>query len=313
MTLPSSGWQDCTLAATVFRMSGQTLLTATVLRLPNGRDLAFREYGDPHGMPVLGFHGTPGSRLQLEPRASSPLPPGYRLIAPDRPGYGHSSYDPNRRLTDWPGDVVALADYLGIDRFGVLGISGGGPHALACAHALGDRLIGVACVSGVGPLYQPDAMEGMLTLNRWLTRLARGSGFLLRLLMRVQFGAARRNPARMLDMLVEQLPSADQAIVAEPEFRAMMMDDLGSNSSTMPIAAAQDFILFASDWGFALEDIRVAVHFFQGSEDRNVPARHAERMAGMVPDGVLHPYPGEGHFLVVPRLAEIMATAFGTG
>jgi len=292
-------------------MSNPTLLTATVLRLPNGRDLAFREYGDTNGVPILAFHGTPGSRLQIAPPSSSPLPAGYRLIAPDRPGYGHSTFDPNRRLTHWPDDVATIADHLRIDRFGVLGISGGGPHALVCAHALAPRLLGVACVSGVGPLYHPAAMDGMMPLNRWLTRLSRRGQFLLRMLMRLQFGAAQRNPARMLDMMSRQLPPADQAIVAEPEFRAMMADDLLSNSSSMALAAAQDFVLFASDWGFALEDIRVPVHFFQGTEDRNVPAQHAELMAGMVPGAVLHRYAGEGHFLVVPRLQEIMTTTFG--
>jgi len=292
-------------------MSNPTLLTATVLRLPNGRDLAFREYGDPSGVPVFAFHGTPGSRLQIAPPSSSPLPAGYRLIAPDRPGYGHSTFDPNRRLTHWPGDVSVIADHLAIDRFGVLGISGGGPHALVCAHELAERLLGVACVSGVGPLYHPAAMDGMMTLNRWLTRLSRRGQFLLRLLMRLQFGAAQRNPARMLDVMSKQLPPADQAIVTEPEFRAMMADDLRSNSSTMALAAAQDFVLFASHWGFAMEEIRVPVHFFQGSEDRNVPAQHAELMAGMVPGAELHRYPGEGHFLVVPRLQEIMETTFG--
>ena len=292
-------------------MSNPTLLTATVLRLPNGRDLAFREYGDTNGVPVLAFHGTPGSRLQIAPPPSSPLPAGYRLIAPDRPGYGHSTFDPNRRLTHWPDDVATIADHLRIDRFGVLGISGGGPHALVCAYALAPRLLGVACVSGVGPLYHPAAMDGMMLLNRWLTRLSRRGQFLLRMLMRLQFGAAQRNPARMLDMMSRQLPHADQAIVAEPEFRAMMADDLRSNSSSMALAAAQDFVLFASDWGFALEDIRVPVHFFQGTEDRNVPDQHAELMAGMVPGAVLHRYAGEGHFLVVPRLQEIMTTTFG--
>jgi pimeloyl-ACP methyl ester carboxylesterase len=292
-------------------MSNETQLTATVLRLSNGRDLAFREYGDPRGLPVFAFHGTPGSRLQIAPPPSAPAPTGYRLIAPDRPGYGHSTFDPKRRLTDWPGDVSAIAAHLGIDRFGVLGISGGGPHALVCAHALAPRLLGVACVSGVGPLYHPAAMNGMMPLNRWLTRLARRGAFLLRLLMHLQFVAAQSNPTRLLEMMSRQLPPVDQAIVAQPDFRAMMIDDLKSNSPTMALAAAQDFVLFASDWGFALADIRTPVHFFQGSVDRNVPAQHAELMAAMIPAAVLHRYPDEGHFLVVPRLKEIMDTVFG--
>ena len=281
-----------------------------MLRLPNGRDLAYAEYGDPNGMPVFLFHGTPGSRLQIAPPSSTPLPPGYRLIAPDRPGYGHSTFDPNRRLTDWPADVSAIADHLGIDRFGAVGISGGGPHVLACAHAIARRLLGVACVSGVGPLYTAAAMDGMLPLNRWITRLSRTSAPLLRMMMKLQFNAAQRNPTKLLDTMTKQLPPADQAIVADPEFHAMMADDMRSNSTTMALAAAQDFILFASDWGFALEAIRTPVHFFQGSEDRNVPAQHAELLASMVPGAVLHRYPGEGHFLVVKRLQEIMDTVF---
>ena len=294
-------------------MSNETLLTASVLRLPNGRDLAFREYGDPNGAPIFVFHGTPGSRLQVAPQPSSPPPPGYRLIAMDRPGYGHSTYDPNRRFTDWPSDVCAIADYLGIDRFGVFGISGGGPHVLACAHALADRLTGVACVSGIGPLYDPAAMDGMLTLNKWLTRLSRISGPLLRALLRVQFGAVQRNPERMIELMVRQLPAPDQTVFEDREFRTMMIDEMRTNSPTMALAAAQDFVLFASDWGFALEDIGCAVHFFQGGLDRNVPAQHAELMATKVRGAIVHRYPDEGHFLVVHRLPEILRTVFGGG
>jgi pimeloyl-ACP methyl ester carboxylesterase len=283
-----------------------------VLRLPSGRDLAFGEFGDPGGLPVFAFHGTPGSRLQIKPPPNTPLPPGYRVIAPDRPGYGHSTFDPNRRLTDWPNDVAAIADYLGLDRFGVMGISGGGPHVLACAHALGPRLLGVACVSGVGPLYDPAAMDGMLRLNRWLARLSKRGGFLLRMLMRVQLSAMHRNPARVLDAMSRQLPPYDQAVVADPEFRTMMMDDLRSTPASAGLAAAQDFKLLGSDWGFAFEDIPGPVHFFQGDVDRNVPVQHAQLMAAKVPGAILHRYPGEGHFMVFKRLAEILTTVFGT-
>ena len=282
-----------------------------MLRLPSGRDLAFGEYGDPHGLPVFAFHGTPGSRLQIAPRPSAPVPAGYRLIAPDRPGYGHSTFDPNRRLTHWPDDVCTIADHLAIDRFGILGISGGGPHALACAHAIAPRLLGVACVSGVGPLYDPAAMDGMMPLNRWLTRLSKRGGFLLKILMRLQFRAMQRNPTRALDMMSRQLPTYDQAILADPEFRATMIDDMHSNSATTALAAAQDFTLFASDWGFAFEDIGRPVHFFQGDADRNVPVQHAELMAAKVPGAIMHCYPNEGHFLIIRRLEEILNTAFG--
>lgn len=289
-------------------MSTGATLTASVIRLPGGRELSYSEFGDPAGIPVFGFHGTPGSRLQVVPTATTPLPPGHRLIVTDRPGYGHSTFYPERRLTDWPNDVATLADYLGIERFAVFGISGGGPHALACAHALAPRLIGVGCVSGVGPLWDPAATQGMLPLNRWLTVLSKHARPLMRLLMRAQVALLRRDPERAFEMLRRQLPEADRAILAEPAFHAALVDDMSRSSATAGLAAAQDFELFAAPWGFSLSDIRIPVHFWQGGVDRNVPAPHAELMAKQVKGAVLHRYPDEGHFLVVRRFAEIFTT-----
>ena len=283
-------------------------LTASVVRLPDGRDLSFCEFGDRAGIPVFGFHGTPGSRLQVAPTDATPLPPGYRLIVPDRPGYGHSTFYSERRLIDWPKDVATLADYLGIDRFAAFGISGGGPHVLACAHALAPRLIGIGCVSGVGPLWDPAANEGMLALNRWLAVLARRAAPLMRTLMKAQVAIMKRNPERGFDMLARQLPHADRVILANPAFRAALIDETRNNSASTGLAAAQDFELFAAPWGFLLSDIRTRVHFWQGGLDRNVPAAHAELMAAQVKDAVLHRYPNDGHFLVVPRFSEVIST-----
>ncbi len=289
-------------------MANAATHTATVIRLANGRDLSFCEFGDRRGIPVFGFHGTPGSRLQVAPTEATPLPPGYRLIVPDRPGYGHSTFYAARRLTDWPNDVAAVADYLGIDRFAAFGLSGGGPHVLACAHALAPRLIGVGCVSGVGPLWDPAAAEGMMPLNRWLTVLSRHARPLLRALMKLQTAAMKRNPERAFDMLSRQLPRSDQMILANPAFRSALIEEARNNSPTAGLAAAQDFELFAAPWGFSLGDIRTRVHFWQGGLDRNVPAPHVDLMARQVKDAVLHKYPDEGHFLVVPRFGEVIAT-----
>ena len=289
-------------------MSGRAELAASVVLLPNGRYLGYREYGDPRGVPVFGFHGTPGSRLQVAPTSSAPLPANVRLIAPDRPGYGFSTFYRERRLTDWPRDVAALADHLGIDRFAVFGVSGGGPHALVCAHALAPRLIGVACVSGVGPLSDPRAAEGMMTLNRVITALSRHARWLVRMLMRAQFRMVGRDPERAFALMERQLPAPDREILSDAEFRAHLVDDLRLNSPTAPLAAAQDFELFSRDWGFALEEIAIPVHFWQGSVDRNVPAPHVDLMASRTPNATVHRYPGEGHFLVAKRLGEIIAT-----
>jgi len=282
-------------------------LAATVIELPGGRHLGYAEVGDPVGKPIICFHGTPGSRLQLEPPEGIELPAGYRLIAPDRPGYGYSTFYRERRLTDWPGDVAALADYLGLDRFSVMGVSGGGPHVLVCAHGLGDRLIGVACVSGVGPLGDPQAAEGMMPTNRMITTLSRRTPRLLRILFNAQINWLKRNPERFMDVMIRQMPEPDRALMNDG-LRELFAKDIAMSSATAGLAAAQDFELFSGDWGFRLEDIRVPVHLWQGSVDRNVPAHHAELLARRIPNATLHRCDGEGHLLFLPRLAEILST-----
>src|SRR5689334_22999351 len=128
-----------------------------LLRLADGRDLAWCERGTPAGTPVFVFHGLPGSRLQRHPDESISTALNARIILTDRPGFGMSSPHPGRTLADWPADVAALADHLGIERFALMGVSGGGPSGCACAAMLGDRVTRAAIVNSVGP---PGSMSG---------------------------------------------------------------------------------------------------------------------------------------------------------
>src|SRR5208282_1859736 len=124
--------------------------------LADGRKLGYSEYGAQRGLPVLGFHGTPGSRFMFRLVHEPARRLGLRIIAPDRPGFGLSDYQENRTLSDWANDVSALADKLGLARFGVAGISGGGPYVAACAALLPERVTAAALISPVGPLHSPD-------------------------------------------------------------------------------------------------------------------------------------------------------------
>ncbi len=285
---------------------------ARIIEFEDGRELAFAELGDPDGTAVLGFHGTPGSRYQLALFEEPAREAGIRLIAPDRPGYGASSHAPDRTLLDWPRDVAALADFLEIGGFGVVGVSGGGPHAAVCAHALPERLLGAVIVSGIGPLDTPEALEGMMPMNRLLSRLGRSSPALLRLPMALMGFAQRAFPDRMLELFSRQLPAADQKILRErPEVLEAFLREVRSPSRTSARAAAQDFALFAGPWGFRLEDIRMRVHLWQGGADRNVPAAHARLQADRIPDSKLHECPGEGHLLVADHAREILLEAAG--
>lgn len=284
-----------------------------VMRLPDGRDLAWTEVGLAQGVPVLAFHGTPGSRLQLSFDEAAPTGAGVRMIVPDRPGYGLSTFHSQRRLTDWADDVAALASHLGIDRFSVVGVSGGGPHALACGALLPDRITAVGLVAGVGNVSERGSEDGMMPVNQLFTRAARKAGWSVIPLFSAMTGAGRRWPGQLVDRMTLQLPPADAEVLRRPDVRAAFIDDLARAPRTAGRAAAQDFALFTRDWGFRLEDITVPVHLWQGGADRNVPAAHAERQAAAIPGAVLHRCPGEGHLLGVPRLHEILSTVVAGG
>ena len=280
---------------------------SSVTVLPDGRDLGWLEWGDPAGIPVFAFHGTPGSRLQLAIEDSPIRTNGLRLVCPDRPGYGLSTFQPGRRLIDWPADVAHLADHLGIDRFGVMGISGGGPHSAVCAALLGDRVTSAAIVSGVGPLADPRATEGMMRSNQIFTALARRRSRVLHVALNLQVIALRRWPSRAFDLLVKQLPPADVAILSRPEVRALLELDAVRSSRTAGAAAVQDFELFAAAWGFDLGAIDIPVHIWQGDADRNVPAHHARLMHDAIPGSVLHEFAAEGHFMAFDHFEDIGA------
>ena len=277
-----------------------------VMQLPDGRDLAWLELGDPSGAPVIALHGTPGSRRQIAIDDKPVRAAGVRLICPDRPGYGLSTYQPHRALRDFPDDVAALADHLGLEGFAVIGISGGGPHAAACAARLPDRVRKAALVSGVGPLGEPGAEDGMLGFNRLMTRVARRAPAVMLPFNALTTAIARRWPERAMQSFLRQLPPADAEVLRRPAVFAAFADDARHASRTTARAGVQDFALFAQDWGFRLEDIAVPVHLWQGDVDRNVPLAHAQRQAARIPGAVLHVCSDEGHLLVIDHFEEIL-------
>jgi len=283
-----------------------------VLRLDEGRDLAYADYGNPEGPVVFAFHGTPGSHGQMSPFDAAGLEHGIRIIAPDRPGYGHSTYNPDRALLDWPHDVVAITDELGIGRFGVIGVSGGGPHAAVCAHGLADRLTGCAIVSGIGTTYTSQDAEGMMPFNQVLAWMARRVPFLLIVPFVVMSFLARLLPKeKLVAQLKSQMPPADVEILERPGVGDVLLDGVSEKHPTVARASAQDLALFAKSWGFAIEDIAVNVDVWHGDADVNVPVSHGRRYADLIPGATLHFKPGEGHLLVMDYEAEILRAAIG--
>jgi pimeloyl-ACP methyl ester carboxylesterase len=274
-------------------------------RLADGRMLAWTEAGEPTGFPVFVFHGLPGSRFQRHPDDGIARIRGARLIHVERPGFGVSSPQPNRRLDGWPRDVAALADALGVRRFGLLGISGGGPFALACAALLGDRAVRTAVAGGVGP---PGSMKSpsMTWAVRTAFRLAPHAAWLLAPSLASGAQFARRSPQRYLDMVASHMSATDRAALDRPEVRTMFARDLDAAFAQGSGAMLLELKLLASPWRLPLESIRCPTAFWHGTEDRMVPDNASRTLAGIVATSTLHLVAGEGHFTIFECWSEIV-------
>jgi pimeloyl-ACP methyl ester carboxylesterase len=279
-----------------------------VIDLPDGRQLAWLERGDPKGPAVFVFHGTPGSRLQVSFDEGAISAARVRFIAVDRPGFGRSAFQRARRLADWASDIAYLADHLHVDGFSVVGISGGGPHAAACARFLPDRVRAAGIVSGVGPLAEPGDKEGMMLLNRLLTGLARKSEHLVHPFFAMSVAIFRRWPETAMRVTAAPPHSSDFEIMSRPGVRAAYIDSYRSAPSTSARAAAQDFALFTRDWGFRLEDITPHVDIWHGDDDHNVPISHGYVHAARIPRSRMHHCSGQGHLIALDHLEEILRT-----
>jgi pimeloyl-ACP methyl ester carboxylesterase len=282
--------------------------TENTLRLADGRTLAYAEYGDPQGKPILYCHGNPGSRLDPRMLDQSLLEKFHaRLIAPDRPGMGCSDFLPGRRISDWPADASALMEALHIERLAVLGISGGAPYAEVCALKLADRLTAVGIASGVGPLEAPEATQGM-GQGRYYLGAARLHPQLAELFLGMM-KAGMKN-ARMSEM--PGMPPADLAVLADPQVGERMKETTLESWQGGLKGTAWDATIAARPWDFKLEEIRMPVHLWQGECDRNVPAAMARYVARVIPDCRAHFYPEEGHLsLLAHHLEEILAVLVG--
>ncbi len=289
-------------------------MTDTVVTgLPDGRDLAWLELGDATCPAVFVFHGSPGSRLQVSFDEGPIRAARVRFIAVDRPGHGLSTFQRDRRLADWASDIACLADHLHIDTFSVVGISGGGPHAAACARFLPDRVLRAGIVSGVGPLADPGSEDDMVTFNRLIVRLARRSRYLAYPLFALNASFFRHCPEAAIRAAAGQSPVADREVMSRPDVRSAYIESYRRTPASSARAAAQDFSLFARDWGFRLEDITPPVHIWHGDDDRNVPISHGRLQAERIPGARMHDCPGQGHLLFLARLEEILRSVRPVG
>jgi pimeloyl-ACP methyl ester carboxylesterase len=274
--------------------------------LPDGRMLGYAEYGDPCGRPLVFLHGFPGSRLAGGVLDEAARAAGVRVLAPERPGLGLSSPQPRRTLLDTAEDVRALADALGIVRFCVLGESGGGPYALACAHALPDRLERVGVVCGLGPVGGPGATSGIAFKERvGYAIAARAPSLAARALVPVAV-CARRWPRRFLRITRWQLGEADRSALDGP-LGDLVAADFAEAFRQGSRGAAQDLGLLFRLWPFDPGAIRTPVVFFHGARDRTVSVAVTRELAAAVPGSRQRIHDLDGHFsLLANNAAEIL-------
>jgi pimeloyl-ACP methyl ester carboxylesterase len=289
--------------------STSTNTTDKVFRLRDGRALGYTEYGDPGGTPVFFFHGSPGSRLQRHPDASIASELGVRIITIDRPGYGLSDFQPERTLLHWPADVAQLADALHLERFAAIGLSGGGPYLLACAYAMPERLTAAIVVSGMGPLDEADALEGVMPSMRLGLGIVRRAPWLARLALEPAARILRLNPIAVKKLLPVSMPKADKEAFARPDIQAIDQQDLTEAYRNGGQALHWEVLTLTRPWGFRLEDIHTKIHLWHGEQDTTVPAKLARYVARTLPDCEPHFYPGEGHTLIYHYWREILAVA----
>ena len=277
------------------------------ITLSDGRKLGFAVYGDRQGKTVFYFHGFPGSRLEAKLAEKIALDTHVRFIGIDRPGYGLSSFKPGRTFVDWTDDVVQLADALGIDSFSILGVSGGGPYAAACACKIPDRLDAVGIVCGMGPVDVSGLMQDMPRMYRQGLRLAGHLPEIASILYPFPAFFLRNYPERMLSSIMP-------GMVAEPDKIALKNKELvkvlcNSFHEAFRISLrwpATDAILYSRPWGFDLKDINIPVHLWHGEKDRIVPPEMARYLAQSNPDCRDTFYPNEGHFsIILNRIEEI--------
>ncbi len=272
------------------------LLHPETIRLPDGRTLAFARYGASEGTPVLFLQGTPSSRLMHPPEEIS-RELAANLILIDRPGFGGSDPAPGRTLLDWTRDVPAVLDHLGIGRFLTVGVSGGGPYALAIARTWPDRVRAAGICGGSGPLELPGALRGAAPARRAGYLLARHLPGLFRQVVR-RVPDPRRSASGFTRWYTRHNPAADQEIIANPDFYRMYLENFTEAWRQGPRAFADEVILAARPWGFRLEDIAVPVRFWHGELDNSTPLGMARGMTARIPGASLTILPGQGHLFV---------------
>jgi pimeloyl-ACP methyl ester carboxylesterase len=281
---------------------------AATVRVADGRRLSVEFSGHPQGSAVFLLHGMPGSRLGPRPRGMVLHRLGVRLIAFDRPGYGDSDRHAGRQVADVASDVIAIADAYSIERFAVVGRSGGGPHALACAALLPDRVTRAAALVGLAPPSAEglDWFDGMAASNVMSFVAAAAGHDPLAARLRPAAEEIRANPASWLDRLSAELPDSDRRIIGDAGIRSLLVAAHTEALRTSANGWIDDAIALCGQWGFDPATVTVPVLLWHGDRDVFSPVNHARWLARQIPNATVVVQSGAAHFGALSVLPDVL-------
>lgn len=280
------------------------------VKLANGRRLGFAEYGPPDGLPILYFHGHPGSRLELSLFAnleSILTRQNLRIVAVERPGIGLSDFQPGRRFVDWPADVSEFADkVLKMERFNLLTYSAGGPYGVACAWKIPARLERVTLVSSPCPFNQPGALDGVGPAFYW--RSARIHPLFTGMVLRMAGGTDSLPPPERAGMA-----KVDYELIAELEdfFPQFMRVTFGESCRGGRRGPAYEARMYVKDWGISFSEIHKKIELWHGDQDMNAPVHHLRWLEDQLPQKEVYLFQGEGHVTLIYRYMEDILRSAG--
>jgi pimeloyl-ACP methyl ester carboxylesterase len=299
----------CNAIAEKFFMSLKEPPTEKFVTLENGDVIAFEEYGDPNGVPVIFCHGWPSSRTLGALTHEAAQETGVRILSPDRPGIRGSSFRPGRKLLDWPPVLRQMADSLGLERFHILAFSGGAPYAYAAAWSMPERVRAVAVVSGAPPIAELNDQSGLLGLYRWLLHCYRNYPKF----SRWGFRFARpflslRPPRRAQPMLLKLLQPCDADVLREARAFDACFESQRQAWRTSAMGVLADGEIHGQPWGFDLEDVDLPVRLWHGKLDRAFSFRVAQEVAKRLPNCNARYIDNSGHYSTpIRNMREILA------
>ncbi len=270
-----------------------------ILKLRDGKNFSYYEYGDGRGKPILFFHGT-GSHIHAMLLHAAAFEMGYRIIVPDRPGVGLSDFQKGWTLLGSVGSYVELLDTLKVEKCIAMGISGGGPSLMACAYAIPERIEMVVDLACAMPLYRDrESIRSLGTMDRFYAKI--GSKLPLAL-FKIPFSllgllqTVMKSPKSFVKMMSSSMCASDARLFANPNLQYLFMRDFQELFRHGSKGPAYDAQLVYKDWGFDLADIKTRIEIFHGTEDKWVPIKFSEHLEKKAPLATLHPVQNQGHF-----------------